>query len=143
MLLLVVAAAGLADEHATVQTLAFAVDQELEGLQAADAQRAARVVLRSQQLSLCVLFLNLSLQLSETTTMERITHSPASLGDTQAKTSGLDCFITEWDTRGVRGPGPTVNGYYVTVVHCKQTNQHNFLKDSLTKYKLNKTLYSP
>lgn len=32
VLLLVVAAAGLAGVHATVQTLAFAVDQELEGL---------------------------------------------------------------------------------------------------------------
>lgn len=39
VLLLVVAAAGLAGVHATVQTLAFAVDQELEGLQAADAER--------------------------------------------------------------------------------------------------------
>lgn len=39
VLLLVVAAAGLAGEHATVQTLTFAVDQELERLQTADAER--------------------------------------------------------------------------------------------------------
>lgn len=32
VLLFVVAAAGLAGEHATVQTLTFAVDQELERL---------------------------------------------------------------------------------------------------------------
>lgn len=70
VLFLVVAAAGLADEHVTVQTLAFAVDQELEGLQAADTQRAAQVVLRSQQLSLRVLLLDLSLQLSATTTTD-------------------------------------------------------------------------
>lgn len=36
--LLVVAAAGLAGVHVAVQALALAVDQELEGLQAADAE---------------------------------------------------------------------------------------------------------
>lgn len=51
VLLLVVAAAGLAGVHATVQTLAFAVDQELEGLQAADTKRVGQVALRAQQLS--------------------------------------------------------------------------------------------
>lgn len=38
VLLLVVTAAGLTGEHVAVQTLAFAVDQKLEGLKAADAQ---------------------------------------------------------------------------------------------------------
>lgn len=52
MLLLVVAAAGLAGVHVTVQTLTFAVDQELEGLQAADAERVRQAVLRTQQLPL-------------------------------------------------------------------------------------------
>lgn len=64
MLLLVVAAAGLAGVHAAVQTLALAVDQELEGLQAADAHRVGHVALRAQQLSLRVLLLNLILQIT-------------------------------------------------------------------------------
>lgn len=45
VLLLVVAAAGLAGEHAAVQALPLAVDQELEGLQAADAERVGDVPL--------------------------------------------------------------------------------------------------
>lgn len=64
MLLLVVAAAGLAGVHVTVQTLALAVDQKLEGLQAADAQRVGHIFLSSQQLSLCVLLLDLTLQIT-------------------------------------------------------------------------------
>lgn len=66
VLLLVVAAAGLAGEHATVQTLALAAHQELEGLQAADAERVGRSALRAQQLPLRVLLLDLGLQLTET-----------------------------------------------------------------------------
>lgn len=61
VLLLVVAAAGLAGEHVTVQTLTFAVDQELEGLQAADAERVRQAVLRAQQLPLGALLLDFSL----------------------------------------------------------------------------------
>lgn len=64
MLLLVVAAAGLAGEHATVETLSLAVHQELEGLQAADAQRVGQFTLRPQQLLLRVLFLDLGLQVA-------------------------------------------------------------------------------
>lgn len=61
MLLRTVAAAGLADVEMAVQTLALAVHQEFEGLQAADAVGSSEVGLRFQELSLCVLFLNLSL----------------------------------------------------------------------------------
>lgn len=64
MLLLVVAAAGFAGEHVTVDTLAFAVDQELEGLKAADAQRVGQTVLRTQQLPLGPFFLDFGLQLT-------------------------------------------------------------------------------
>ena len=64
MLLLVVAAAGLAGEHVTVQTLTFTVDQELKGLQAADAQRVGHLTLGTQQLSLRVLLLDPSLQVT-------------------------------------------------------------------------------
>lgn len=64
VLLLVVAAAGLAGEHVTVQTLTLAVDQELEWLQAADAEGVRQLALRTQQLALRVLLLDLSLQLS-------------------------------------------------------------------------------
>lgn len=67
MLLLVVAAAGLAGEHEAVQTLALAVDQELEGLQAADAVRVRQLGLGAQQLSLRVLLRYLSLQISAET----------------------------------------------------------------------------
>ena len=48
VLLLVVAAAGLAGVHVTVQTLTFTVDQELEGLQAADTKRVGHFVLGAQ-----------------------------------------------------------------------------------------------
>lgn len=64
VLLLVVAAAGLAGVHVTVQTLTLAVDQELEGLQATDAEGVRQLALRTQQLALRVLLLNFSLQLS-------------------------------------------------------------------------------
>lgn len=64
--LLVVAAAGFAGEHVTVQTLTFTVDQELKGLQAADAERVGQEALRAQQLSLRVLLLDLGLQFSTT-----------------------------------------------------------------------------
>lgn len=52
MFLLVIAAAGLAGVHAAVQTLTFAVDQELKGLQAADTERVGQPVLRTQKLPL-------------------------------------------------------------------------------------------
>lgn len=55
MLLLVIAAAGLAGEHAAVQALPLAVDQELERLQTADAQRVGQLLLRAEQLPLGVL----------------------------------------------------------------------------------------
>lgn len=64
VLLLVVAAAGLAGVHVAVQTLTFTVDQELEGLQAADAVRVGQLTLRTQQLSLRVLLLDFSLQIT-------------------------------------------------------------------------------
>lgn len=64
VLLLVVAAAGLAAVHVAVQTLTLAVDQELKGLQAADAQRVGQLVLRAQQLSLRILLLDFSLQIT-------------------------------------------------------------------------------
>lgn len=64
VLLLVVAAAGLAGVHVTVQTLTLAVDQELKGLQATDAEGVRQLALRAQQLALRVLLLNFSLQLS-------------------------------------------------------------------------------
>lgn len=52
VLLLIVAAAGLAGVHVAVQALTLAVDQKLEGLQAADAERVGQLVLRTQQLAL-------------------------------------------------------------------------------------------
>lgn len=61
-LLLVVAAAGLAGEQLAVETLALAVDQELERLEAADAVRLRQAALPAQKLYLTVLLLNLSLQ---------------------------------------------------------------------------------
>lgn len=61
MLLRTVAAAGLADVETAVQTLTLAVHQEFEWLQAANAVRCRQAGLRFQELSLCVLFLNLSL----------------------------------------------------------------------------------
>lgn len=64
VLLLVVAAAGLAGVHAAVQTLTFTVDQELKGLQAADAVRVRQFTLSTQQLSLCILLLDFSLQIT-------------------------------------------------------------------------------
>ncbi len=67
VLLLVVAAAGLAGVHAAVQTLTFTVDQELEGPQAADAVRVGQLTLRTQQLSLRVLLLDFSLQITAKT----------------------------------------------------------------------------
>lgn len=70
VLLLVVATAGLADVHVTVQALTFAVDQELEWLQAADTEGVGQVTLGAKQILLCVLLLYLSLQLSATTTTE-------------------------------------------------------------------------
>lgn len=63
VLLLVVAAAGLAGVHATVQTLTFVVDQEPEGLQAADAEGVGRAVLGAQQLPLGALLQDPALQL--------------------------------------------------------------------------------
>ena len=63
VLLLVVAAAPLARVQLAVQTLALVVDEELEGLQAADAVGVAQVGLGAQQLPLGVLLLDLSLQL--------------------------------------------------------------------------------
>lgn len=64
VLLLVVAAAGLARVHVTVQTLTFAVDQELKWLQAADAERIRRALLRTQQLPFGPFFLDSGLQLA-------------------------------------------------------------------------------
>lgn len=64
VLLLVVAAAGLARVHVTVQTLTFAVDQELKWLQAADAERIRRALLRTQQLPFGPFFLDPGLQLA-------------------------------------------------------------------------------
>lgn len=61
LLPLVVAAAGPADVQPTVQTLAPGVDQELEGLEAADAVALSQPALVAQQLSLRVFFLNLCL----------------------------------------------------------------------------------
>ena len=66
-LLLVVAAAGLADGELAVQTFPLAVHQELEGLQAANAVRDRQRGLRPQQLQLGVLLLDLSLQLAANT----------------------------------------------------------------------------
>ena len=67
VLLLVVAAAGLAGEHVAVQTLTLTVDQKLEGLQAADAERVRQLTLRAQQLSLRTLLLDFSLQITAQT----------------------------------------------------------------------------
>lgn len=61
LLPLVEAAAGLADVQLAVQTLALGVDQELEGLETADAVALSQPGLVAQQLSLCVLFLNFCL----------------------------------------------------------------------------------
>lgn len=61
-LLVVVAAAGLAGKQLAVQTLPLAVDQELEGLEAADTVRLGQAALLAQELYLRVLLLNLSLQ---------------------------------------------------------------------------------
>lgn len=64
-LLLVVAAAGLADVELAVQTLTLGVDQELEGLQTSNTVRLSQAALVSQQLSLGVFFFNLCLQVPE------------------------------------------------------------------------------
>lgn len=64
-LLLVVAAAGLADVELAVQTLTLGVDQELEGLQTSNTVRLSQAALVSQQLSLGVFFFNLCLQVTE------------------------------------------------------------------------------
>lgn len=64
VLLLVVAAAGLAGVHPAVQALPLAVHQELEGLQAADAVGVGQAGLGAQQLPLVVLLLDLGLQLA-------------------------------------------------------------------------------
>lgn len=61
VLLLVVAAARLARVHVAVQTLTFAVDQELKWLQAADAERVRQAVLRTQQLPFRPFFLDFGL----------------------------------------------------------------------------------
>ena len=64
-LLLVVAAAGLAGVQLAVQTLPLAVHQELEGLQAADAEGVRQAGLGAHQdLSLGVLLLYLGLQVA-------------------------------------------------------------------------------
>lgn len=60
MLLCAVSAASLADVETAVQTLSLAVHQELEGMQAADTVGSSEIGLRAQELSLCVLLLNLS-----------------------------------------------------------------------------------
>ena len=57
VLLLVVAAAGFAGVQLAVQTLALAVNKELEGLQAADAVGLCQAGPSAQQLSLGVLLL--------------------------------------------------------------------------------------
>lgn len=75
MLLFVVAAAALAGVELTVQTLAFAVDQEFERLQAADAVGVRQVGLGAQQLTFGVLFVNLCLQLSATKIYESAINS--------------------------------------------------------------------
>lgn len=64
-LLLVVAAAGLADVELAVQTLTLGVDQELEGLQTSNTVRLSQAALVSQQLSLGVFFFYLCLQVPE------------------------------------------------------------------------------
>ena len=64
-LLLVVAAAGLADVELTVQTLTLGVDQELEGLQTSNTVWLSQAALVSQQLSLGVFFFYLCLQIPE------------------------------------------------------------------------------
>lgn len=64
-LLLVVAAAGLADVELAVQTLTLGVDQELEGLQTSNTVRLGQAALVSQQLSLGVFFFYLCLQVPE------------------------------------------------------------------------------
>lgn len=56
VLLVVVAAAGLADVELAVQTLAPGVEQELEGLQTPDAVGLGQAGLAAQQLSLGVFF---------------------------------------------------------------------------------------
>jgi len=71
VLLLVVAAAGLAGVQLAVQTLPLAVDQELEGLEAADAMGVGQVGLVPQQLLLVVLLLDLGLQLAAVENEER------------------------------------------------------------------------
>ena len=68
VLLLVVAAAGLAGVKVTVQTLTLTVHQELKGLQAADTVRVRQLALTAQQLLLRVLLLDLCLQISAGTT---------------------------------------------------------------------------
>lgn len=87
MLLFVVAAAGLAGEHTAVQALALAVDQELEGLQAADAQRVGQLLLGAQQLPLRALLLNLGLQVAAGGGGDTVTHM---------RTGWLhDCWLTD------------------------------------------------
>lgn len=61
ILLLVVTAAGLADEEMAVQTLSLAVDQELERLEATNTERFGQAGLVPQQLSLGVFLLNFGL----------------------------------------------------------------------------------
>lgn len=62
LLLVVVAAAGLADVELAVQTLAPGVEQELEGLQTSDAVRLGQAGLAAEQLSLGVFSLDFVLQ---------------------------------------------------------------------------------
>lgn len=58
VLLVVVAAAGLADVELAVETLAPGVEQELEGLQTSDAVRLSQAGLAAEQLSLGVFSLD-------------------------------------------------------------------------------------
>lgn len=62
VLLVVVAAARLADEELAVETLAPGVEQELKGLQTSDAVRLGQAGLVAEQLSLGVFSLDFGLQ---------------------------------------------------------------------------------
>lgn len=66
VLLVVVAAAGLADEELAVETLAPGVEQELVGLQTPDAVRLGQAGLVAEKLPLGIFSLDFVLQVPET-----------------------------------------------------------------------------
>lgn len=92
ILLLVVAAAGLADVQVAVQTLTFAIDQELEGLKTSYTVGLSQAGLVPQQLSLGVLLLNLCLQLPESTRSE-ILKSESTVQPVHCNTKRIKCLL--------------------------------------------------